>query len=51
MAINAEIVERVSQKGNNYFCVVIHLTDTYSKTVFLEKAELELMKAVLNKSK
>lgn len=41
----ATLETRTSQKGNEYQVLVVHLTDTYEKSVFLEKAELELLKA------
>ncbi len=44
MPIKAEIVEKVSNKGNKYICIEITITDTYKKIVFLEQAELELIK-------
>ena len=35
---------RVSKKTNNqYVCLVIKLTPTYEKVVFLDKAEVELI--------
>ena len=49
MPIKAELVERVSQKGNKYICIVLYLTDTYTKQVFLDSAELELLKATAKK--
>lgn len=43
------IEERTSQKsGNKYYCIVIKITDTCEKVVFLDPAELELLK-LLNK--
>ena len=44
MKVNAELVEKVSKSGNPYKVIVIHLTDSYEKLVFLEKAEEELLK-------
>lgn len=44
MDVKATLEERVSSKsGNKYKALVIKLTDTYEKVVFLEKAELELL--------
>jgi len=39
-------LETLTKKDNSgtYQCVVIQLTPTYSKKVFLESAELELLK-------
>lgn len=42
--LTAYLEERVSQKGNKYVVLVIKLTPTYEKLVFLDKAELELVK-------
>lgn len=46
--VKATLETRTSQKGNEYQCVVIKLTDTYEKVVFLEKAELELLNLTTN---
>lgn len=51
MEIKASLVEKESKKGNKYKCVVLKLTDSYEKVVFLEPAELELLKAVDSKEK
>lgn len=40
--------ERTSKKGNAYQVLVINLSDKLEKLVFLEPAEIELLK--LNKS-
>lgn len=42
--VNAILEERTSKKGNKYTVLVIKLTDTYEKLVFLDKAEIELLK-------
>lgn len=44
MEVKATLEEKVSKNGNPYTAVVIHLTDTCKKTVFLEPAEIELLK-------
>jgi len=44
MNVKAVLVEKTSKKGNIYTCIEIYLTDTIKKTVFLEDAELELLK-------
>lgn len=46
--IKATLETRTSQKGNEYQVLVIKLTDTYEKLVFLDKAEIELLKASKN---
>lgn len=45
----ATLETRTSQKGNSFEVLVIKLSPTYEKLVFLEKAELELLK--LNETK
>lgn len=46
--IKATLETRTSQKGNEYQVLVIKLTDSYEKLVFLDKAEIELLKANKN---
>ena len=41
--------ERKSKKGTNYQVLVIKLSDNVEKLVFLEKAELELLR-ITNKA-
>lgn len=45
MEVKATLEEKTSKSGNKYQVLVVHLTDTYEKLVFLEKAEIELLKA------
>ena len=40
----ATLETRTSKKGNEYEVLVIKLTDNYERLVFLEHAELELLK-------
>lgn len=42
--VNATLETRTSKKGSTYQVLVIKLTDTYEKLVFLDKAEIELLK-------
>lgn len=49
MDVKATLETRQSKAGNTYDVVVIKLTDTYDKLVFLEKAELELLKQAKKK--
>ena len=43
--VKATLETRVSKKsGKPYQCLVIKLTDTYEKVVFLDNAEIELIK-------
>lgn len=46
--IKCSLETRTSKKGNDYQVLVIKLTDNYEKLVFLENAEIELLK--LNKN-
>lgn len=48
--LKATLVKKTSKKGNDYECVMIELTPNYQKVVFLEDAELELLKFCDNKS-
>ena len=48
--LKATLVKKTSKKGNDYECVMLNLTPTYQKVVFLEDAELELLKFFDNKS-
>lgn len=45
MEVKATLEEKVSKAGNPYSVLVIHLTDTYQKFVYLDKAEIELLNA------
>lgn len=51
MEVKGKVEKRKSKAGNDYFCVVIKLTDTYEKIIFLDKAELELIQLTLTNSK
>lgn len=46
----ATLETRTSKKGNQYEVLVIKLTDKLEKLVFLEQAELELLKLSSNSS-
>lgn len=46
MNLNCSLETRVSKKGKEYTVLVIKLTDTYEKIVFLDNAELELIKLI-----
>lgn len=46
----ATLETRTSKKGNQYEVLVIKLTDKLEKLVFLEQAELELLKLSSNNS-
>lgn len=41
--LDATLETRISKSGSPYQVVILKLTDTYEKSVFLEKAELELL--------
>ena len=47
----ATLETRTSKKGNEYEVLVIKLTDKLEKHVFLEQAELELLKLSSNEKK
>lgn len=51
MDLKAKLVEKESKKGNKYLCLEIKLSDTYTKIVFLESAEVELIKLTYNSNK
>lgn len=42
--VKATLEERVSKKGSTYTALVVKLTDTCEKVIFLESAEIELLK-------
>lgn len=44
MDIKCTLEEKISKAGKPYTVLVVHLTDTVSKNVFLEPAEIELLK-------
>lgn len=44
MELKCTLETRKSQKGNDYEVIVIKLSDKIEKLVFLEPAELELLK-------
>lgn len=48
--LKATLVKKTSKKGNDYECVMLELTPSYKKVVFLDDAELELLKFCDNKS-
>lgn len=43
MPIKCQLVERTSKDGNKYQCIVIYITETVQKVVFLTQAEKELL--------
>jgi len=48
--IPIKLEQRTSKKtGNEYWCLVIQLTPTYEKLVFLDRAEVELINIKVNK--
>lgn len=44
MEIKCTLEEKTSKAGNPYTVLVVHLTDTCKKYVFLDPAEIELLK-------
>lgn len=51
MKIDAVLVQRLSKSGNPYTAIEISITDKIKKLVFLNQAELELLKITTNSSK
>lgn len=50
MKLNAVLIEKISAKTNKpYLVIEIEISPTYKKLVFLDKAELELLKMNLKK--
>lgn len=47
--VNATLETRTSQKGNEYEVLVIHIDNDIEKLVFLEQAELKLLKMNIKK--
>ena len=43
--------ERVSKNGNTYTVLIVKLTPTFEKVVFLDSAEIELLKIYNNSLK
>ena len=39
--------EKTSKSGNNYYCVDVNLTPDYVKTLFLDPADLEVVRLYL----
>ena len=44
MEVKATLETRKSKQGNDYQVLVVKLTKNYEKLVFLDKAEIELLK-------
>ncbi len=42
--LNATLTEKTSKKGTTYTCIEIELTPTLKKKVFLDQAEVEVVK-------
>lgn len=51
MKIQAELKEGTSKTGKKYIYLSIMLTPTYEKKIFLESAEVELLKVVAQNTK
>lgn len=50
MNLQCQIVEKTSQKGNKYIALEIQITKDYKKIVFLDSAEVELIKLANTKN-
>lgn len=42
--MKCELVEKTSKNGNKYIALEVSLTPTYKKVIFLDQAEIELIK-------
>lgn len=49
--LNATLKEGISKKGNKYYCIEVELTPTLKKQVFLDPAEVEVVKMLYRKGK
>lgn len=49
--MKCQLVEKTSSKGNKYLCLEVYLTPDYKKVVFLDSAEIELIKLFTSSSK
>ena len=49
MSLRAELVERVSKKGENFLVIELYITPKTKKLVFLDPAEKELLEELLKK--
>lgn len=47
--VKCRIEERTSKTGSKYTVLVLSLTPTYEKDVFLDKAELEIIRNIIRK--
>ena len=43
MNLKGQIVEEMSKQGKPYKCLKLELTPTYTKKIFLDEAELQLI--------
>lgn len=42
--LDCRVEKKISKSGNEYYALVINLTDTYDKIVFLTQADVEILK-------
>lgn len=47
--MKVEIVERTSKSGSKYTCLAVELVPGYVKYVFLDKAEVQLIKLIYSR--
>lgn len=47
--MKVELKEGTSKNGNVYYYLEVYITSTYAKRVFLDTAEVELLKLSANK--
>lgn len=46
MKLNCEFVIKQSKSGKEYCCLEVVITPTYTKQIFLEQADVELLRAM-----
>ncbi len=46
MKLQCEFVEKKSKKGESYYCLEVVITPTYTKQIFLDQADVELLRAM-----
>lgn len=46
MNLKCQLLEKTSKTGKKYLCLEVVLTENYKKLIFLDDAELELLRIV-----
>jgi len=42
--LDCRVEKKVSKSGNEYYALVINITDTYEKVVFLDTRDVEILR-------